>query len=70
MTRLFLWKMSLFVGEYQILYSTNSSLYAQEHETGEEITSVNPIETNVNDKSPKFKCYRFFWPSRGNGKIK
>ena len=26
--------------------------------TGEEITNANPIDTNVNDKSPKFTCYR------------
>ena len=31
--------------------------------SGEQITVANPIDTNVNDKSPKFQYYEFLWLS-------
>ena len=32
----------------------------------EEITNVNPIDTNVNDKSAKSSCYKLLWPLNNN----
>ena len=31
-----------------------------------EITKANPIDTDVNDKSSKFTCYKPMWTSKGN----
>ena len=36
--------------------------------TGEEITNANHMDSNVNDKSAEFTCYKLLWLSRGNGK--
>ena len=38
--------------------------------TGEEVTNTNPIDTNVNDKSPKFTSYELLWLSKDSGKKK
>ena len=51
-----IWKFA--TKQYKVTKSSASS---------EEITKVNPIDTNVNDKSPKFTCYKRLWLSIGKG---
>ena len=34
----------------------------------EKIRNGNPTDTSINDKSPKFPCYKLLWLSKGNAK--
>ena len=46
------------IGKMLNVASGNLCSLEKSGKTGEEITNANPIDTNVNAKSPKFTCYR------------